>query len=112
MLFKGCVQLYAVVCSCMQLCAVVCSCMQLCAVVCSCMQLYAVFSMTALAAILIPKLPGYMGGGGTANFLLITMHFFMKRPPISKYHSLKMFLKQSRKSAKQVGFNSMGNPGY
>ena len=67
----------------------------------------------ALAAILIPKLPGYMGGGGgTANFLLITMHFFMKRPPISKYHSLKMFLKQSRKSIKQVGFYSIGNPGY
>ena len=36
----------------------------------------------------------------------------MKRPPISKYHSLKMFLKQSRKSVKQVGFNSIGNPGY
>ena len=30
-LFKGCVQLYAVVCSCIQLCSVVCSCMQLCA---------------------------------------------------------------------------------
>ena len=46
MLFKGCVQLYAVVCTCMQLCAVVCSCVQLYAVVCSCMQLCAVFSMT------------------------------------------------------------------
>ena len=31
-LFKGCVQLYAVVCSCIQLC------MQLCAVVSSCVQ--------------------------------------------------------------------------
>ena len=35
MLFKGCVQLYAVICSCVQLCAVVCSCVQLYAVVCS-----------------------------------------------------------------------------
>ena len=48
MLFKGCVQLYAVVCSCVQLYAVVCSCVQLYAVVCSCMQLCAVFSMTRL----------------------------------------------------------------
>ena len=31
-LFKGCVQLYAVVFSCVQLCAVVCSCVQLCSV--------------------------------------------------------------------------------
>ena len=31
-LFKGCVQLYAVVCSCIQLCAVVFSCVQLCSV--------------------------------------------------------------------------------
>ena len=61
----------------------------------------------ALAAILIPKLPGYMGdggGGGHSQFYFNNDAFL--------YETASNFQISQSKSVKQVGFNSIGNPGY